>query len=125
MHYSKPATTIQTQIALLRDRNMLWGDEQLVVRWLETVGYYRLSAYWLPYMRKYGGDLTAITTGEADNSIYNALVMLINLIRHQAPQSTFPQRMHNLIKTRSTAQQTAMGFPADWHSRPAWCVPPS
>ena len=25
------------------------GDQKLIARWLKTVGYYRLSAYWLPY----------------------------------------------------------------------------
>ena len=25
------------------------GDEDLMRRWLKTVGYYRLSAYWLPW----------------------------------------------------------------------------
>lgn len=49
MQYSKPATTIDEQIRRLRDRGMVCRDEQLVKRWLVTVGYYRLSAYWLPY----------------------------------------------------------------------------
>ncbi|WP_333884433.1 Abi family protein [Sphingobium yanoikuyae] len=48
MLYDKPATTIDEQIALLTERGM-GGDEALMRRWLETVGYYRLSAYWLPF----------------------------------------------------------------------------
>ncbi|WP_052129437.1 Abi family protein [Sphingomonas sp. 35-24ZXX] len=49
MLYDKPATTIAQQLDLLRDRGMQWEDENLVERWLQTVGYYRLSAYWLPF----------------------------------------------------------------------------
>ena len=48
MLYSKPATTIDEQIEMLRERGMI-GDDALMRRWLETVGYYRLSAYWLPF----------------------------------------------------------------------------
>lgn len=48
MRYDKPATTIDEQITLLEARGMT-GDPALMRRWLETVGYYRLSAYWLPF----------------------------------------------------------------------------
>lgn len=49
MQYAKPATSIDEQVARLLERGMVCRDEQLVKRWLTTVGYYRLSAYWLPY----------------------------------------------------------------------------
>jgi abortive infection bacteriophage resistance protein len=49
MHFDKPATTIDAQIALLRERGLDVSAEDLARRWLTTVGYYRLSAYWLPY----------------------------------------------------------------------------
>ena len=49
MDYRKPATTVDEQVALLKSRGMVCRDEALVRRWLVTVGYYRLSAYWLPY----------------------------------------------------------------------------
>ena len=49
MQYNKPATSIDDQIALLTDRGMICDDQELVRRWLVTVGYYRLSAYWLPF----------------------------------------------------------------------------
>jgi abortive infection bacteriophage resistance protein len=47
--YEKPATTIAQQIVMLTERGMLSHDPDLVERWLRTVGYYRLSAYWHPY----------------------------------------------------------------------------
>ena len=49
MLYQKSATSIDEQLTLLNQRGMDWADEDLVQRWLITVGYYRLSAYWLPY----------------------------------------------------------------------------
>lgn len=48
MFFDKPATTIDDQISLLKDRGMA-GGEGLMCRWLETVEYYRLSASWLPF----------------------------------------------------------------------------
>lgn len=57
MLYNKPATTIDDQIQLLLDRGMT-GDFDLIRRWLETVGYYRLSAYWLPYELPASGGKT-------------------------------------------------------------------
>lgn len=54
------------------------------------------------------------------NSIYNVLVVLARTLRHQSPDTTFPQRVSNLVETRTPAQQAAMGFPADWRSRPIW-----
>lgn len=49
MLYDKPPTSVDEQIALLKGRGLVCADEALVRRWLVTVGYYRLSAYWLPY----------------------------------------------------------------------------
>lgn len=48
MQYNHPPTTIAQQILVLQSRKMA-GDEELMRRWLRTVGYYRLSAYWLPW----------------------------------------------------------------------------
>lgn len=49
MRFEKQATEIEDQIALLRQRGMAIRSDHLARRWLETVGYYRLSAYWLPF----------------------------------------------------------------------------
>jgi abortive infection bacteriophage resistance protein len=48
LRYHRNPTTIDQQIELLLARGMV-GDEELMRRWLKTVGYYRLSAYWLPW----------------------------------------------------------------------------
>lgn len=49
MRFTKTPTTIDEQIALLRERGLIIASEDLARRWLITVGYYRLSAYWLPF----------------------------------------------------------------------------
>lgn len=49
MHYTKPASTFDEQIELLRQRGLTIGDEQRVRHWLQRISYYRLSAYFLPF----------------------------------------------------------------------------
>ena len=48
MLYSKPPTTIDQQIDALIARGMSCPDRDKATRYLSTIGYYRLSAYWLP-----------------------------------------------------------------------------
>jgi abortive infection bacteriophage resistance protein len=43
---SKPAHTIQQQIALLKSRGMLFKDEANAPHLLENISYYRLKGYW-------------------------------------------------------------------------------
>lgn len=51
MRFEKQPTNIDQQYQLLIDRGMAIGDEEIAKKWLATVGYYRLSAYWLPFER--------------------------------------------------------------------------
>lgn len=57
---------------------------------------------------------------QLSNRIYNVLTILVLLMRHQSPETTFAKRVVELIGTRSDAQIDAMGFPNDWKDRPAW-----
>lgn len=49
MDYNKPATTSAEQIALLEERGMHIADHARAAHYLNHIGYYRLSAYWLPF----------------------------------------------------------------------------
>ncbi|HEU4668741.1 MAG TPA: Abi family protein, partial [Arthrobacter sp.] len=51
MSYAKPWLSLGDQLAQLKTRGMLVTDDAAALKALETVGYYRLSAYWHP-MRK-------------------------------------------------------------------------
>lgn len=48
MVYSKPAITVQQQLALLKGRGMAFGDEARAAYFLGNVSYYRLAGYWWP-----------------------------------------------------------------------------
>jgi abortive infection bacteriophage resistance protein len=47
--YNKPATTYTEQVEQLKNRGMIFSDEEKAKRYLQHLNYYRLSAYWLPF----------------------------------------------------------------------------
>jgi abortive infection bacteriophage resistance protein len=49
MLYGKPPLTYQQQVALLTSRGLDCGDHHRTMEWLQRVGYYRLSAYFIPF----------------------------------------------------------------------------
>ena len=49
----KQATTIEEQIALLKNRGMFIGDEEKAKEILMDIGYYRLRFYWFPFEKTY------------------------------------------------------------------------
>lgn len=49
MQYNKPSLTLDDQVALLKSRGLLFQDDARVKHYLTHIGYYRLSAYWLPF----------------------------------------------------------------------------
>jgi abortive infection bacteriophage resistance protein len=49
VQFNKQPSTVDQQIVLLRNRGMAIPDDALAARYLATIGYYRLSAYWLPF----------------------------------------------------------------------------
>jgi abortive infection bacteriophage resistance protein len=55
MHYTKPALTYAEQVELLRSRGLQIAIEDDALHWLERIGYYRLSAYFIPF-KEHGQD---------------------------------------------------------------------
>jgi abortive infection bacteriophage resistance protein len=49
LRFNKPAITIQQQAQLMIDRGLVVKDRTRLERELRTIGYYRLSAYWLHF----------------------------------------------------------------------------
>lgn len=49
MRYNKPATTVEEQVANLCARGLVCADVDRAIRHMRAIGYYRLSAYWLPF----------------------------------------------------------------------------
>lgn len=49
MRYDKPSLSIAEQSALIQERGLVCDDPARLQKYLSTIGYYRLSAYWLPF----------------------------------------------------------------------------
>lgn len=49
MQYSKPPLSISDQASLLLSRGLVCDNQPRLEHYLSHVGYYRLSAYWLPF----------------------------------------------------------------------------
>lgn len=49
MRYDKPALSIADQAVRLKQRGLQFTDDARVQHYLTHIGYYRLSAYWLPF----------------------------------------------------------------------------
>jgi abortive infection bacteriophage resistance protein len=49
MNYSKPALLYEDQLNLLVSRNLICNDRLRALEWLQRIGYYRLSAYFIPF----------------------------------------------------------------------------
>lgn len=50
--YKKPATTYTEQIQILENRNLIIDDKQEAYDYLKSIGYFRLSGYWLTFYEK-------------------------------------------------------------------------
>ena len=55
MLYSKPALTYERQVELLKSRGLSFDDEALALHCLKRIGYFRLSAYFIPF-KVFGQD---------------------------------------------------------------------
>ena len=49
MKYTKAAFSYTEQLELLISRKLTCDDRDRALKWLQRVGYYRLSAYFLPF----------------------------------------------------------------------------
>jgi abortive infection bacteriophage resistance protein len=49
MLYSKPALSYSQQLTLLTGRGLDCSDHTRTIEWLQRIGYYRLSAYFIPF----------------------------------------------------------------------------
>jgi abortive infection bacteriophage resistance protein len=70
MKYSKPALIYADQLALLISRKLTCGDRTRALEWLQRVGYYRLSAYFLPFRDPGTGNFRAGVTLDEIVNLY-------------------------------------------------------
>ena len=90
--YQKPPLKIHEQVQKLKRRGLIIPDEAHASSYLEQIGFYRLSAYFIPF-----------------EDISNSSV-----------EHAFLENTHVDQMTLTPRQQTAMGFPDHWQTMPFW-----
>jgi len=66
------------------------------------------------------GSLKLAMNPAEGRKLYNTLTALGYLIALIAPNSEWRKHIIDLLDTHPLADPTAMGFPSDWRTRPAW-----
>ena len=56
--YDKTPLSVSEQSQLLLDRGLICTDKARLERYLTSIGYYRLSAYWLPFEQPASNSLS-------------------------------------------------------------------
>ena len=83
----------------------------------------------IPNIKRLGADIVFEPTDpgsdqrQPQNLIYNVLVVILHMLRAQNTDSSYPERLRNLLESVDDAQRSAMGFPQDWRQRPIWSQP--
>ena len=83
----------------------------------------------IPNIKRLGADIEFEPTPpgsvqrQPQNLIYNVLVVILHILRAQNTDSSYPERLRNLVESVDDAQRSAMGFPQDWRQRPIWSHP--
>ena len=49
MHYNKQAITLTQQVSILKQRGLIFANEQDAMTSLGNIGYFRLASYWRPF----------------------------------------------------------------------------
>jgi abortive infection bacteriophage resistance protein len=70
MKYSKPHLPYEDQLDLLIRRGLACSDRASTLYWLKRIGYYRLSAYFIPFKDPATGHFRPGTTFEKVIDLY-------------------------------------------------------
>ncbi len=75
----------------------------------------------LPRIRRLDANLVASASPhQQDRYLYNYLVVIVYLMDAISPNSSWRQRLITELLSVTPLNRAAMGFPADWQSRPIW-----
>lgn len=77
MEYRKQHFTTKEHITLLKKRGLLISDEERASRYLNTIGYYRLSAYFIPFEQSSNADNSRNHTFIAGTNFQQVLALYV------------------------------------------------
>ena len=134
MRYAKVPLSVSDQAQRLLERGLSCDRPERLRHYLSHIGYYRLSAYWLPFEypptenQRRNHLFLPETTFDAVLNLYifdrklRLLVMdAIEYLMHAInPRGSWKNRLLELLKVVREPELRSMGFPDDWRSRSPW-----
>jgi hypothetical protein len=101
---NKPSLSVANQIALLKQRGMLFRDETSAPHFLQNISYYRLKGYWW--------DM------QADYSLHTScMIYLCNFV---TPGHHIKTKILDLLFNNPTIPTYKLGFLNNWDKEPIW-----
>jgi Abi-like protein len=140
-------------LALLISRKLECNDHARALEWLQRIGYYRLSAYFIPFrngasdefrpgvtldqileLYKFDGGLRLLTMQAMDRieiavravvtyELAHALIQ--TLLDEISPGSRWKDRLKPHLETYPAVDLAQMQIPADWKESTPWATVPS
>lgn len=112
--FQKPYTNAYNLVKLLQSRGLTINDTDKAERYLDYIGYYRLSAYMYPLLQ---------TPKEQHQYKPNAsFAQVMNFLNIISPQNDMKTKIKALLTNYPAIDIAAMGFPANWQQEPLWQV---
>ncbi|MFD7012409.1 Abi family protein [Rhodococcus jostii] len=105
----KPFLSIADQIARIKSRGMQIDDEAKAARWLEAVGYYRLSGYWYPFRLRDPSDPERRSDMFAAGSTFREVTQLYEFDRH------LKSLIHSGLERVEVAMRSQIGYTLGQH----------
>lgn len=114
--YDKPPLTIDEQVSLLKSRGLNINNEERIKRHLRNIGYYRLSAYMLPFKKR---DKDGEVTDEySDNTCWDNIIDLYRFDRKlRLILFDSIERIEVALRTQ-LVYQLAHKYGSHWHDNP-------
>ncbi len=69
--FTKPPTTFEEQLSILRSRNLIVEDEEFALSVLRRLNYYRFTGYLLPFKANKNTYVDGTTFGRVYNSTFS------------------------------------------------------
>src|SRR5690554_5245430 len=118
MDFTKPASTWDEQIELLRSRGLEIPDLEQARHYLSHINYYRLTGYWLPFEADH--SIHRFKARASFDDVLNLYIfdrefrlLLLDAIERIEVSLRRRERMNGFVKQHHIPTRE-MGFPDDW-----------
>ena len=139
--FQKPYASTHDLVRLLQSRGLTIADTAKAERYLEFIGYYRLSAYMYPLLQmpkeqhrykpnttfnqvmmlyRFDKKLRLLIFNEIEKIEVAVRSAIVNIGSDMTGDPYMKAKIDALLSAYPSIDVTAMGFPRGWESEPLW-----